>query len=98
MRRRRCACGCGEWLKRNAKAYASRACVPRSVRVAGGKKGGAQRIAKGRLRLFGDELKRLIACQPMTREDVLVAFAAVYRKGYHAGQFRRERRPKGKAA
>ena len=89
---RLCRCGCGASLKRGVKAWASRACVPLSLRAEGGRKGGKVQAMRRNLRMFQDELKRLEACHPMTREDVLVSLRVVYRKGYQAGKFQRLRR------
>lgn len=89
--------------KRQRLQFCSLACVPRQVRVAGGKKGRQHAMVMGHLRLFRMELKRLQALERITGEELAASFMTVrtqsYDNGYSACESKwRRRMREGKAA
>lgn len=100
-----CLCGCGERVRRSENRYASHACVPKSLRLAGIMKGRRNFAYRRRALFFRAEHQRLTAAGGrLTTEDLLETFARVYERGYANGhqtaskRWRAAQRRRGAAA
>lgn len=81
-----CACGCRQRVKSRDCRFASPQCVPRSLRADNCRRGRRTFAYRRRALAFRDDLARLTAGgRRITREDLLVAFHRVYRRGYNSG-------------
>lgn len=80
----RCACGCGRRVRSAKNLWATLACVPRSVRAAGARKGRRNFAYRKRRELFSRELADLQG-RTLTREALLDAFKRIYTRGYNSG-------------
>ena len=70
-------------VKQWANDYCSSACVPRSLRQAGGRKGRLDFAYRKRAATFRSDLERLP--RHCSREDLLDILMRVYKRGYHSG-------------
>jgi len=83
---KRCARpGCMSRVKRRTNRYCSPACIPRELRVENCRLGRRTYAYRRRAVAFRLELDRLTVRRRLTREDLLEAFQAVYRRAYNSG-------------
>lgn len=77
---------CGTTVPAHCNRYCSYACVPFEVRQNGGRKSGEVRRFKFRRSRFERPFADLVRNgRRLTKEDILDAFAAVYKRGYNSG-------------
>lgn len=74
--------------------YCSMACVPKETRAANIRKAMLKLTYHRRMKIFQAELARLTAQgRRFTREDLLVTFQTIYKRGYSAGYQRGQTNP-----
>lgn len=84
-----CACGCGQPVKTRRNRWATPGCVPRSERATWCRKGRKTHAYRRRARIFQQELAQL--GPRFTREDLLVVFQRIYKRGLGAARAERYR-------